>query len=61
MSENWAIANVSRYYGLAFFLESTFIDQNNPKRQTADPLWGSPTRKLDLLRAGMAAVVVGDP
>jgi hypothetical protein len=30
-----------------FFLESTFIDQNNPKRQTADPpLRGSP--KLDL-------------
>jgi hypothetical protein len=28
------------------FLESTFIDQNNPKRQTADPQWGSP--KLDL-------------
>jgi hypothetical protein len=28
------------------FLESTFIDQNNPKRQTAGPLWGSP--KLDL-------------
>jgi len=27
-------------------LESTFIDQNNPKRQTAGPLWGSP--KLDL-------------
>jgi hypothetical protein len=27
-------------------LESTFIDQNNPKRQTADPHWGSP--KLDL-------------
>ncbi len=29
------------------FLESTFTDQNNPKRQTADPLWGS--TKLDLL------------
>jgi len=29
-----------------FKLESTFIDQNNPKRQTAGPLWGSP--KLDL-------------
>jgi hypothetical protein len=29
-----------------FFLESTFTDQKNPKRQTADPLWGSP--KLDL-------------
>ncbi len=28
-----------------FFLESTFIGQNNPKRQTAGPLWGSP--KLD--------------
>jgi hypothetical protein len=28
------------------FLESTFIDQNNPKRQTAGPHWGSP--KLDL-------------
>ena len=32
--------------GVHFFLESTFIDQNNPKRQTADPHWGSP--KLDL-------------
>jgi hypothetical protein len=31
---------------LFLFLESTFIDQNNPKRQTAGPLWGSP--KLDL-------------
>jgi hypothetical protein len=33
---------------VVFFLESTqaFIDQNNPKRQTADPQWGSP--KLDL-------------
>ncbi len=43
--------------GLLFFLESTFIDQNlnNPKRQTADPLWGSP--KLDLFRlAGMPAL-----
>ena len=29
-----------------FFLESTFIDQNNPKRQTAGPRRGSP--KLDL-------------
>ncbi len=28
------------------FLESTFTDQNNPKRQTADPLWDAP--KLDL-------------
>jgi hypothetical protein len=28
-------------------LESTFIDQNNPKRQTASPHWGSP--KLDLV------------
>ena len=28
------------------FWESTFIDQNNPKRQTAGPHWGSP--KLDL-------------
>ena len=28
------------------FLESTFIDQNNPKRQTAGPRRGSP--KLDL-------------
>jgi hypothetical protein len=33
----------------AFFLESTFIDQNNPKRQTAGPRRGSP--KLDLSRA----------
>ena len=32
----------------AFFLESTFIDQNNPKRQTAGPRRGSP--KLDLSR-----------
>ncbi len=32
----------------SFFLESTFTDQSNPKRQTADPLWGSP--KLDLLQ-----------
>ncbi len=31
---------------VSVFLESTFTDQNNPKRQTADPLWGSP--KLDL-------------
>ena len=31
---------------IAFFLESTFIDQNNPKRQTAGPRRGSP--KLDL-------------
>ena len=30
-----------------FFLESTFKDQINPKRQTADPLWGSP--ELDLV------------
>ena len=30
----------------AFFLESTFIDQINPKRQTAGPQWGSP--ELDL-------------
>jgi len=29
-----------------FFLESTFIDQINPKRQTAGPQWGSP--ELDL-------------
>jgi hypothetical protein len=35
-----------------FFFESTFIDQNNlnPKRQTADPPWGSP--KLDLFGLG---------
>ena len=38
------VAHAWRYH---VFLESTFIDQNNPKRQTADPLWGSP--KWDLL------------
>ena len=27
---------------IAALLESTFIDQTNPQRQTADPLWGSP-------------------
>ncbi len=37
-------------------LESTFIDQNNPKRQTADPHWGSP--KLDL-SAGVVECMVG--
>ena len=31
------------------FLESTFTDQNNPKRQTADPQWSSP--KLDRFHA----------
>ncbi len=30
------------------FSESTFIDQTNPKRQTAGPRWGSP--KLGLWR-----------
>ena len=33
-------------------LESTFIDQNNPKRQTAGPRRGSP--KLDLSRLQMS-------
>ncbi len=28
----------------------TFIDQNNPKRQTADPLWGSPKLSLSTPR-----------
>ncbi len=39
---------LSAYFGEGegFFRESTFIDQNNPKRQTAGPHWGSP--KLDL-------------
>ncbi len=36
--------------GAQAFLESTFIDQNNPKRQTAGPQFGSP--KLDLRSAG---------
>ncbi len=34
---------------LVIFLESTFIDQNNPKRQTAGPLWGSPKLGLFML------------
>jgi hypothetical protein len=34
---------------------STFIDKNNPKWQTADPLWGS--SKLDLTKSYCAAVV----
>ncbi len=42
----------------SFFLESTFIDQNNPKRQTAGPQWGSP--KLDL-RGSVAARVDAEP
>ena len=42
--------------GIPAFLESTFIDQNNPKRQTADPLWGSP--KLDLSRDSGATEIV---
>jgi hypothetical protein len=47
-----------------FFLESTFIDQNNPKRQTADPLWGSaklgyrscPAGGTSLRKHGMAGL-----
>ena len=35
-----------RLFRQLIFLESTFIDQNNPKRQTAGPRRGSP--KLDL-------------
>ena len=41
--------DIDRTLGLesrAFFLESTFKDQINPKRQTAGPQWGSP--ELDL-------------
>ncbi len=43
------VARAQRITAALFFLESTFIDQNNPKRQTAGPLWGSP--KLDLVTA----------
>jgi hypothetical protein len=37
-----AEADGHSYGRTRFFLESTFTDQNNPKRQMADPLWGSP-------------------
>ena len=47
-SERWRKQQEDLERRLAgIFLESTFIDQNNPKRQTAGPRRGSP--KLDLL------------
>ena len=35
------LTGVHRNWTNALFLESTFIDQNNPKRQTAGPHWGA--------------------